>query len=499
MIEPVIIGGGRVIAYNADCRDVLRQMTEQGERVHTVCSDPPYHLTSIVKRFGKAGAAPAVHGTDGAFARASKGFMGKQWDGVTEGELPIAFDPATWALHLDALVPGGYITAFSSSRGFGEMSEAIRSAGFVIHPMLENILSMEPSVAAFWESLSTEQAEAFARIVDSQDPAGHLSWLFGSGMPKATRLKAPDTDHLRYGGQALKPALEPIFMGQKPMEGTGTENWLQHGTGPVNIDAARIDGHGEIITTHSRGSSEAYAKRPGERSASESGRLTPQNRPEFVGNERTGRWPANVLHDGSPEVLEAFGAFGERASKRGPDSTATGKTSHRGVCYGNGLERVGEAFGDSGSAARFFYEAKASKEDRWFLCRVCGTAHPARAIGAHVHGLETTDHLVQHPTVKPLEMIRWLVRLTAPERGQTVWDGFAGTGSTAVACLAEGRRAIVCERDPDYFRILVARCRHYAGEGSHTASAPKVRRNAAPPAPLPLLAAIQAVPAPPAE
>ncbi|MGY0790931.1 DNA methyltransferase [Azospirillum argentinense] len=480
MLTPVIIGGGRVVAYNADCRDVLRGMAERGERVHAMCSDPPYHLLSIVKRFGKAGAAPAVHGTDGAFARASAGFMGRSWDGHGEGEAPVAFDPATWALHLDALLPGGYITAFSSSRGFGRMSVAIEDAGFVVHPMLDNVLSMAEAIVAFVDSLSEEQAESFLRILESQDPAGHLAWIFGSGMPKATRLKAPGTDHLRYGGQALKPALEPIFMGQKPMEGTGTANWLQHGTGPLNIDAARV-------------ATEESTRRIG---YAEMGYHGGNLADSYNTGSEVGRWPANVLHDGSPEVLEAFGAFGESSEKprilhRNGERRMDG--------WGLAAQSQGIVHGDSGSAARFFYEAKASEEDRWFLCKLCGSAHPARTIGAHAHGLETTDHLVQHPTVKPLELIRWLVRLTAPERGQTVWDGFAGTGSTAVACLAEGRRAIVCERDPDYFQILVARCRHYAGEGAHTASAPKVRRNAAPPAPLPLLAAIQAVPATSAE
>lgn len=449
MLDPVIIGGGRIVAYNADCRDVLRQMAEQGERVHAMHSDPPYHLLSIVKRFGKAGSAPAVQGTDGAFSRASAGFMGRQWDGVAEGELPVAFDPATWALHLDALLPGGYLTAFASSRGFGEMSEAISAAGFVTHPMLQNILSMAPEVLAFWLSLDAEQAAAFARILDSQDPDGPLAWIFGSGMPKATRLKAPDTDHLRYGGQALKPALEPIYMGQKPMEGTGTANWLAHGTGSLDIDAGRIGATRGVPASLSK------CKTPnailGDFGAGHERELDPN----------IGRWPANVVHDGSPEVLEAFGdAPGALRPVRGDESSVPG--------YSGGLGRspASQPRGDTGSAARFFYEAKAAEDDRWFWCPACETAGPARSMGAHQHGRDDLSHLVSHPTVKPLALARWLVRLTCPQRGQTVFDGFAGTGTTGVACLAEGRRAIMCERDPDYFRILVARCQHYAGESA---------------------------------
>ncbi|WP_169054908.1 DNA methyltransferase [Azospirillum sp. TSA2s] len=417
MIEPVIIGGGRIVAYNADCRDVLRLMKERGERVHAMHSDPPYHLTSIVKRFGKEGAAPAVHGTDGAFARASRGFMGKEWDG---GD--IAFDPETWRLHLDALLPGGYLTAFASSRGFGRMSVAIEDAGFVTHPM--------------------------------------LGWIFGSGMPKATRLKAPETDHLRYGGQSLKPALEPIFMGQKPMEGTGTANWLQHGVGPLDIDAARVatDEQWHASGAQSGGDSIACYGDGLNNSGRSAGHVS-------------GRWPANVVQDGSPEVLEAFEAFGTLTSGTGAVKRASSadRNGNRGAAYGvesrpNGTPMI--CHGDTGSASRFFYEAKAAEDDRWFWCPVCETAGPARAMGAHQHGRADTSHLVSHPTVKPLALARWLVRLTCPQRGQTVFDGFAGTGTTGVACLAEGRRAILCERDPDYFRILVARCQHYAGEGA---------------------------------
>ena len=486
MLEPVIIGGGRIVAYNADCRDVLRLMKERGERVHAMHSDPPYHLTSIVQRFGKEGAAPAAHGTDGAFARAARGFMGKEWDG---GD--VAFDAATWLLHLEVLLPGGYLTAFASSRGFGEMSEAIRAAGFITHPMLERIFSVLEDVLAFWESLDAEQAGAFARIIDSQDPDGFLAWIFGSGMPKATRLKAPDTDHLRYGGQALKPALEPIFMGQKPMEGTGTANWLQHGVGPLDIDAARIGVARGVPASLSK------CKTPngilGDFGGGHERELDPN----------IGRWPANVVHDGSAEVLETFQAFGTLTSGTGAVKRASSadRDGNRGAAYGAESRPTGTPMichGDTGSAARFFYEAKAAEDDRWFWCPVCETAGPIRAMGAHqhdrwqeAHGQKVPDlsHLVSHPTVKPIALARWLVRLTCPQRGQTVFDGFAGTGTTGVACLAEGRRAILCERDPDYFRILVARCRHYAAEGEF-ALPEKANKRANPPA-LPLLSVLE--------
>lgn len=188
---------GRVVLHQADCLEAMAAMEENS--VDAVVCDPPYHLTSIVKRFGKDGSAPAREGTDGAFQRASGGFMGKVWDG---GD--IAFQPETWAAVLRVLKPGGYIVAFASTRGFGRMSVAMEDAGFITHPM--------------------------------------LAWIFGSGFPKATRIAADGYDGFRYGGQALKPALEPIYMGQKPFsEKTGTANILKWGTGAINVDGCRVE------------------------------------------------------------------------------------------------------------------------------------------------------------------------------------------------------------------------------------------------------------------
>lgn len=196
-IQPAYFHDGKVTLYRGDCLEVLDQLAENS--VDSVCCDPPYHLTSIVKRFGAEAASPAKEGTDGAFRRASAGFMGKQWDG---GD--VAFQAETWAKVLRVLKPGAYIVAFGSSRTFGRMSVAIEDAGFITHPM--------------------------------------IGWLFATGFPKATRIKAEGYGGFRYGGQALKPALEPVYVGQKPFsEETGTANILRWGTGAVNIDGCRVE------------------------------------------------------------------------------------------------------------------------------------------------------------------------------------------------------------------------------------------------------------------
>ncbi|HEY7245181.1 MAG TPA: hypothetical protein VH678_15020 [Xanthobacteraceae bacterium] len=186
---------GRVQLLCGDCLNLLEIIPENS--VDACCTDPPYHLTSIVRRFGKEGSAPAQHGTDGRFARASAGFMGQRWDG---GD--IAFRPGTWAKVLRVLKPGAYLVAFSSTRTFGRMSVAIEAAGFITHPF--------------------------------------IAWIFAQGFPKAHRVHDDQWGGWYYGTQSLKPAIEPIYVGQKPFEHglTGTQNILKWRTGALNIDAA---------------------------------------------------------------------------------------------------------------------------------------------------------------------------------------------------------------------------------------------------------------------
>lgn len=354
---------GRVALYCGDCLEVLDSLPENS--VDSVCTDPPYHLSSIVKRFGADGAAEVKEGATGAYKRASAGFMGQKWDG---GD--IAFRVETWAKVLRVLKPGGYVLAFASTRGFGRMSVAIENAGFVTHPL--------------------------------------IAWVFGSGFPKATRIKAEGYDAFRYGGQALKPAIEPIYMGQKPFEKglSGTENILKWGAGALNVGSCRIEGNPAPWGNNTEGTG-------GYRLHKRSQRAEPS---------QDGRWPANLVHDGSDEVLAAFP---ETQSGNLPSTTLRGGTG-KGVgseVYGQRAAITGPEYeGSSGSAARFFYTAKADAEDR---------------IGS------------KHPTVKPLDLIQYLCRLITPPGG-TVLDLFAGTGTTGEAAWREGFNAILIEREPEY-------------------------------------------------
>lgn len=246
----------------------------------------------------------------------------------------------------------------------------------------------------------------FHRLACAIEDAGFevrdtVMWVYGSGFPKSHN--GP------WGGTALKPAWEPILMARKPLNGTVEENWRTHGVGALNIDGCRVP------------TSENLSGGAG----------------EFV--QPTGRWPANLIHDGSDEVVAAF--------PPAPGQIAAGRTD--GAAQGNRVfgalrhvSRTPEPRGDSGSAARFFYCAKASRTDR----------------GA--------DN--RHPTVKPTDLMRYLCRLVTPAGG-LVLDPFMGSGSTGKAAVLEGFRFIGVEVDSDYVDIARNRIAQAAAEsGSAT-------------------------------
>jgi site-specific DNA-methyltransferase (adenine-specific) len=340
----------RVQLYAGDCMEVMASLPDCS--VDSVVTDPPYHLTSIVKRFGAENAAPAKAGV---YARGAKGFMGKQWDG---GE--IAFEPATWAAVLRVLKPGGHLCAFGAPKNFGFMQYAIAQAGFEVRDV--------------------------------------LAWIFGSGFPKSHNVG-------NGWGTALKPAYEPVILARKPLIGTVAANVLAHGTGAINIDGCRVDASDADLTATQnckteQGGHTVTLNIPG------------HSQPTY---NAKGRWPANVIHDGSEEVVGAFPESDHARGNIAPTKSGTGMW-HTAVA-----EQAANS-GDSGSAARFFYTAKADADDR---------------IGS------------KHPTVKPVDLMQWLVRLVTPPGG-TVLDPFSGTGTTGEAAFREGFKAILIEREEEY-------------------------------------------------
>ena len=239
-------------------------------------------------------------------------------------------------------------------------------------------------------------------------------------------------------GTALKPAMELIAVARKPLsEASVAANFLTHGTGAINIDGCRVEGtpeptrfdpakHGHDGYRMTATGAETYARamgRDGEASAerryAENGGTNFAAKPGPRGGDSLGRWPANLIHDGSEEVLAAFpDAPGSMGVVRGNE--ASNPTSNVYGAFARQPSKVPR--GDEGSAARFFYTAKADAHDR---------------LGS------------KHPTVKPLDLMQWLVRLVTP-KGGTVLDPFAGTGTTGEAAWREGMRAILIEREPEY-------------------------------------------------
>lgn len=383
MSAPEFLLDGKAQLYCGDCLAVLPRLAEAS--FDACVTDPPYHLASIVKRFGAEGAAAAKSdGATGVYRRASAGFMGKQWDGGA-----IAFDPATWAEVYRVLKPGAHLAAFAAPKNAHRLTSAIEDAGFEIRDV--------------------------------------VMWLFGQGFPKShdvgkaiirslgATLEADMQAYKWDGwGTALKPAYEPIILARKPLVGTVAENVLAHGTGAINIDACRIEINPEIDDPRLGGvgtwSTDKMAKTV----------YAGGYRGERVGSSLLGRWPANVAHDGSDEVIALFpDSDGQQGDIRGNEPSHTGDCNT--ACYGE-FGRV--PFGrrsDQGSAARFFYCAKATADER------AGS---------------------RHPTVKPLALMRWLVRMVTPKDG-LILDPFAGTGTTAEAAIYENARAALIEKEAD--------------------------------------------------
>jgi site-specific DNA-methyltransferase (adenine-specific) len=252
---------------------------------------------------------------------------------------------------------------------------------------------------------------------------------YGGFTKKTATITAPATPAARQWngwGTALKPALEPITMARKPLEGTVAENVLAHGTGAINIDGCRVG-------TEQRWNPPAGNK-PGGPALNMSVVGMPQ---DAEGTMATGRWPANLIHDGSEEVTVLF-----------PDSAGSGpaRILQRSVKQGStgwGMNTVAADApvlrdGGNGSAARFFYCAKADKADR--------------------------DDGNNHPTVKPVDLMRYLVTLVCREGG-TVLDPFMGSGTTGIACIRTGRKFIGIERDARYFEIAKQRLERESRQG----------------------------------
>jgi site-specific DNA-methyltransferase (adenine-specific) len=390
----------------------------KGPLFHALLSDPPYHLTSIVKRFGKPDSAPAK---GGVYGRSSRGFMGQVWDG---GD--VAFDPETWAKFHNVLYPGAFGMAFASSRGWHRLAVAIEDAGFIIHPSI-------------------------------------FGWLNGQGFPKATRVKDPRFDGHRYGAQALKPAVEPIIVFQQPYEGRPMDNIAQNGAGTLNIDGGRIPSEPYTINTWD---DDAHPFGGGAGN-------------EFTSREESGRWPANfVLDEGAAELLNTQSGILISGKPSGKRNATTGFSS--GIEPGKeDLTGYGDSGGASrfffnvqeqiDEADPIFYSAKASRAER-----EAGLEDFSQKTTSVRGGEEddlsegkksTLPRSNTHPTVKPIALAKYLATLLLPPpeySPRRIVVPFSGVSSEMIGAMQAGWEEIVgIELSEEYCRIGEARINYW--------------------------------------
>jgi site-specific DNA-methyltransferase (adenine-specific) len=372
-------------------------------QVDAIVTDPPYHLVDMHARAKRSFAGNG----DGSMARLAAGFMGKAWDG---GD--IAFRPETWASISEALKPGGYLLAFGGARTHHRIWCAIEDAGFVIQDTI---------MWLYGQGFPKGQAQlkpAFEPIIMAYKPAGKRSMQVDE-----CRVPIPDGDSV--------PEFEHINKSSRNAYGDlGSSKRIKPGVRTLQVDECRIPTDGEDMgdPTRFRGIGANRTNGWDRPHKHETDEMAARAEAAQVRSQSLGRWPANVCHDGSDEVMEAFAAFGERSSGTFDGNRNTDKFRNiYGAFKGNRSEQGYDA--NSGSAARFFYCAKASKADR------AGS---------------------KHPTVKPIALMRWLVRLVTPPGG-IVLDPFAGSGTTGAAALAEGRNAILIEREPEYLADIKRR------------------------------------------
>jgi site-specific DNA-methyltransferase (adenine-specific) len=407
--------------------------------VDSIVCDPPYELTSA----RPGGRSEATRG------KVMGGFMGLKWDATG-----VAFDPETWRQALRVLKPGGHLLAFGGTRTYHRMVSAIEDAGFEIRDQIGYAFG-----SGFPKSLDVSKAIDKAagmerEIVGFRRPDG--SGIAGAAAPDASGShiwtgKLTSAEGITHAakqwqgwGTALKPAWEPIVVARKPLQGTVAANVLKHGTGALNIDACRVPPTGE--------SRERVGEASQDRRYTKNGATNFAATPGIRGGDPSGRWPANLIHDGSDEVLAAFPDAPGQLVRLRTDGADQGNKVLGALRQ---VRNTPEVRGDSGSAARFFASFPLEESDvAWSrLYYTAKASQQDRNDGLHTVTKAGRNH---HATVKPTALMRYLCRLVNPPGG-TVLDPFMGSGSTLKAAELEGFNAIGIEIDPEYVEIAKRR------------------------------------------
>jgi len=380
------------------------------------------------------------------------GFMGKSWD--SSG---IAFDTEMWADIHKLFKPGGHLLAFSGSRTYHRMAVAIEDAGFEIRDMIEYVYG-----SGFPKSLNIGKAVDKLQgnereVTGTQEREGRSSGILGKKV-QITRELSTGTSLYEGYGTALKPAHEPCVLARKPIEGTVANNVLKHGTGGLNIDGTRVktsdslDGGGTIDKTN-------Y----------ETVTLPSVPVRGVTGEDNGGRFPANLIHDGSDEVEAVFPSSKGNGSKGGGSG---------GIWTTGNKQQVSPGYIDSGSASRFFYTAKSSKSERNL-----GLEEFEEVLGGSLEGgndkrkgdrpqLQPTKN--HHPTVKPLALTKYLATLIKPPTGGRLLVPFSGSGSEMIGALQAGWEYVEgVELTEEYIPIAEARIKYWLDQMAQEDAKPK--------------------------
>jgi DNA modification methylase len=390
--------------HHGDCLDIMAALPD--ESIDAVVTDPPYGLA----------------------------FMGRSWD-----QAGIVFNIDTWKHCLRLLKPGGHLLAFGGTRTSHRLACAIEDAGFEIRDSIAWLYG-----SGFPKSLDVSKAidkaagaerEVVGRYKSPEGTTGINSrdddYGFGLGDMSQRLLIAPATDAAKQWagwGTALKPSFELVVVARKPIQGTVANNVMAHGTGAINIDTCRV-AHNEPPGKPQRGmAGREKGQLGGGGTASYRERETDAASP-------AGRWPTNVVIDDT-----AAAEIDEQSGNRLGFSTQRHLSPKKPCMFGHGdgadTKPFHDGYDDTGGASRFFptfrYHPKAPTTER------------------------PTAEGIAHPTVKPLDLMRWLVRLVTPPHG-LVLDPFAGSGTTAEACIHEHKRCIAIEREQDYLPLITAR------------------------------------------
>ncbi|MGB9886300.1 MAG: DNA methyltransferase [Moorellales bacterium] len=464
---------GEAFLWEGDCREFLGRLSDRC--VDAVVTDPPYGL----------------------------GFMGQAWD-----RAGIAFDPSFWAEVLRVLKPGGHLLAAGIGRTHHRMMVAVEDAGFEIRDCIYHIFGSgfpkNLDVSKAIDKLKGAERPVVGRYAppeggewrlrQADDPSAPGSGgMFTASGRRTLDVTAPATEEAARWegfGTALKPAVEIWVLARRPLsEASVAENVLKWGTGALNIDGCRI-AWGRVPRIGEPGWGGRRKRLGFMEGGHEADRMPPSP---------LGRWPANLVLSHSEECVfggykrakAVSGGTGE-ASKRASGIFNAAHPATGGYGDRDGMEIVEDwkcapgcpvrlldaqaadlqngfpgatiflyGYGLSRAVSRFFYCAKVSRSERWGFCRDCGAAVPPEELDVH----RGRGHRVAvHPTQKPFRLMRWLVRLVTPPGG-LVLDPFAGSGTTLVAAILEGFRALGCERDPEYAAVARARVAAAVGRG----------------------------------